>query len=378
MPQDASRKLLFSHPRMVEDLLTGFVARPWSDALDFATLENRPAAFVSDGLRQRYGDLLWRLRCGETWLYVPLEFQSTVDRSMAARLLTYTGLLYQDLFRRGALGPDGKLPPVLPVVFYNGRRSRWTAPLGVTGTVSSVVGALARYQPSLRYFLLDVGRYGVDDLPRGNLVSALILLENSRSLAELERGLDRLAVWVRGPGERELKRAFGGWIRQVLLRGRFPETALERAAELEEERTMLEEQVEEWTRQWFEDGREEGRKQGRAEERALFLRHLTARKFGVDAELEKERTMLEEQVEEWTRQWFEDGRKQGRAEERALLLHRLTARKFGAETAERLSGVLNGLADPERLAEVGEWIIECETSAELLGRAGSIDQTSDD
>ena len=377
MPQDASRKLLFSHPRMVEDLLTGFVAKRWSNALDFATLESRPAAFVSDGLRQRYGDLLWRLRCGETWLYVPLEFQSTVDRSMAVRLLTYTGLLYQDLFRRGALGPDGKLPPVLPVVFYNGRRSRWTAPLDVTDTVSSVVGALARYQPSLRYFLLDVGRYGVDDLPRGNLVSALILLENSRSLAELERGLDRLAVWVRGSGERELKRAFGGWIRQVLLRGRFPETALERAAELEEERTMLEEQVEEWTRQWFEDGR----KQGRAEERAL-LHRLTARKFGADVELAEEGTMLEEQVEEWTRQWFEDGReegrKQGRAEERALLLHRLTARKFGAETADRLSGVLNGLADPERLAEVGEWIIECETSAELLGRAGSIDQASDD
>ena len=328
MPQDASRKLLFSHPRMVEDLLGGFVARPWSDALDFATLENRPAAFVSDGLRQRYGDSLWRLRCGGTWLYVPLEFQSTVDRSMAVRLLTYTGLLYQDLLRLGEVDPDGKLPPVLPVVLYNGRRSRWTVPLDVMGTVSSGVEALTWYQPSLRYFLLDVGRYGVDDLPHGNLVSALILLENSHTPAELQRALDRLAALVRGPGERELKRAFGEWIRRVLLRGRFPEATLERAAELEEERTMLEEQVEEWTRQWFEEGREEGRKQGRAEERAL--------------------------------------------------LRRLTARKFGAGTAERLSGVLNGLADPERLAEVGEWIIECETSAELLGRAGSIDQASDD
>ena len=244
------------------------------------------------------------------------------------RLPTCAGLLYQDLFRRAELGPDGKLPPVLPVVFYNGRRSRWTAPLDVTDTLSSVAEALARYQPSQRYFLLDVGRYGADDLPRGNLVSALILLENSRTPGELERALDRLVAWVRGPGERELKRTFGGWIRQVLLRGQFPEAVLERVAELEEERTMLEEQVQEWTRQWFEEGREEGREQGRAEERALLCR--------------------------------------------------LTARKFDADTAERLSGVLNGLADPERLAEVGEWIIECETSAELLGRAGGIDQASDD
>ena len=90
---------------------------------------------------------------------------------------------------------------------------------------------------------------------------------------------------------------------------------------------MLEEQVREWTQQWYEEGREEGRQEGR-----------------------------------------ERGIEQGRAEERALLC-RMTARKFGAATAERLSGVLNGLADPERLAEVGEWIIECETGADLLDRA---------
>ena len=62
--------------------------------------------------------------------------------------------------------------------------------------------------------------------------------------------------------------------------------------------------------------------------------------------------MLEEQVQEWTRQWVEEGREQGRAEERVLLC-RLTARKFDADTAGRLSGVLNGLADPERLASDG-------------------------
>ena len=329
MPQDASGKLLFSHPRMVEDLLRGFVTGPWSDVLDFATLENRSAAFVSDDLRRRHGDLLWRLRCGETWLYVPLEFQSTVDRSMAVRLLTYTGLLYQDLLRRGELNPDGKLPPVLPVVFYNGRRSRWTAAREVSEMCSPVrAEALGWYQPSQRYFVLDAGRYGADDLPRGNLVSALILLENSHTPAELERALDALLAWVPGPGEHGLKRAFGEWIRQVLLRGRFPEATLERTAELEEVRTMLAEQVQEWTRQWFEEGREQG---------------------------------------------LEHGISQG---QRALL-RRQAAWKFDAEAAERLSELLNGLSNPERLAEIGEWIIECETGAELLERAGRAGHVTD-
>ena len=41
-----------------------------------------------------------------------------------------------------------------------------------------------------------------------------------------------LLGWVRGPGERDLKRAFGAWIRRVLLANRFPGVVLGREAEL--------------------------------------------------------------------------------------------------------------------------------------------------
>ena len=99
--------------------------------------------------------------------------------------------------------------------------------------------------------------------------------------------------------------------------------------------------------------------------------------------------MLAESVKEWTEQWFREGQEQGleqglergreqglergRAEERALLC-RQASRKFGAETAERLSGLLARLTDPERLAEVGDWIIECGTGADLLDRAERLDR----
>ena len=78
MPYDPARKLLSAHPRMAEDLLRGFVAKRWSHALDFRTLELRPAASVSDDLRRREGDLLWRVRLGGTWL--------SVNRSMPQRV----------------------------------------------------------------------------------------------------------------------------------------------------------------------------------------------------------------------------------------------------------------------------------------------------
>ena len=234
---DAAYKELFSHPRMVEDLLRGIVAPEWSDAVDFTTLEKLPAEYVSDDLRRRQGDLLWRVRFRERWLYVLvlLEFQSTVDPYMALRLLVYTGLLYQDLIRRGAQEQDDKLPPVLPIVFYNGR-SRWTAAREVSDLIAPVSEALARYQPSQCYVLVDVGNYRDKDLPQRNLVSALIALENSRSASDLGRAVDALSDWLQGPGSQELKRSFGEWIRLVLVPGRFSPAELPSMPPLEEVR----------------------------------------------------------------------------------------------------------------------------------------------
>jgi hypothetical protein len=45
---------------------------------------------------------------------------------MAVRMMVYVGLLYQDLIRRGEILPDKHLPPVLPIVLYNGD-CKWTA-----------------------------------------------------------------------------------------------------------------------------------------------------------------------------------------------------------------------------------------------------------
>ena len=91
---------------------------------------------------------------------VLLECQSTVDRTMAVRMLAYTALLHQDLLRAA---PAGALPPVLPIVLYHGRK-RWSAPEEMAGLAAPCGEHRAPYQPAQRYFLLDVGRY-TDPLP---------------------------------------------------------------------------------------------------------------------------------------------------------------------------------------------------------------------
>ena len=59
------------------------------------------------------------------------------------------------------------------------------------------------------------------------------------------------------------------------------------------------------------------------------------------------------------------GRADGVARQRAML-RRLAERKFGADTAAELERRLANIADPDALALVGEYIIDCDTGADLL------------
>ena len=220
--------------------------------------------------------------------------------------------------------------PLLPVVLYNGRRP-WTAPVEMTDLVTAGSDLLAPYQPSQRYYLLDGARVADADLPADNLVSALIALEKTRDAAGLREVLRALGDLLRAQGDDHLTQAFVTWLRQGLrFAGPLPSGEGDALTRLQETQTMLEENVREWTRELLEQGRAQGIEQGIEQGRA-------------------------------------QGIEQGRHEERALLC-RLAARKFDAGAAEGLAAALAGVTDPDRLARVGDWIIECATASELLAR----------
>ena len=123
---DPAYKRLFSCPRMVRDLLTGFAACGWSAELDLGSLTPFSATYVTDDLRQRQRDLVWRLRFkDERWLYVVLllEFQSAVDRSMVVLMFAYRRWCPRlEAIAESVLHERSVLLAGPPVVVYNGQR----------------------------------------------------------------------------------------------------------------------------------------------------------------------------------------------------------------------------------------------------------------
>lgn len=325
---DLSYRSLFSHPRLVEELVRGFVKEPWVDQLDFTTLQRVNASFVAPKqLKSRDGDLLWKLRRRDgspVFVFLFIEHQSRVDRFMAVRLMVYIALLYDYLVREGELTPDGKLPLVIPLVLYNGE-ARWSAPQELSELIELVDEAAQIYVPRLRYLVIDEGRYPLNELARQQSVAAqLFWLEKSRSRQALSRGTGRLVPLLSGPEDGPLRQGVLVWIEQVLMPRRRRRQPIPEAVGLEEFRVMLEQRVEEWNRELREEGRLLGLKEGRKE-----------------------------------------GIQEGRQEGEATLLLRQLERKFGrvdSKTRKRIQG-----ADAERLLDWGERVLTAERLEDVFG-----------
>ena len=337
---DETYKKLFAFPRMVEDLLRGFVAGPRADDIDFSTLQKLSSEYVSDELLKRHGDAVWRVRLRGRWLYlvVLLEFQSRDEPRMALRILTYTGLLYEELVRNGAVAAGEPLPAVLPVVLYNGARP-WRSPREMRELIAAVGPDLAPCQPAQRYHVVDERHLAEDDLPSGNLVTSVVQLEQSGSNEDLVRVVDALRAKLSDPRDAALRRVFLDWVRQLAERLAPAGAELPPVQTLEELKMTLVERVAEWPKQWLQEGIEQGVKQG---------------------------------IEQGVKQGLE----QGLAHERALL-RRLAALRFGAETALRVARAVERIGDPEGLAAAGDWIVRAADGDELVARVTQLAEGRD-
>jgi len=273
---DNGYKLLFAYPRLVEDLLRGYVQEAWVEQLDLSTLERVSGSFVSDDLRERHNDLLWRAlwkpENGEPCpVYILLEFQSQPHPYMPVRILAYEVMLLQELIRRNKLAPGGALPPVIGIAVYRGK-PRWRTPVELAKLFPPVSGGLGRYLPRFEHILLDERRLGSADLESSrNLAAVVFRLETVTSPEEALQLWLLLHDWL-PRSEAELRRTFTIWMLRVVHRS-FPGVTISGVADLEDF-PMFEENMKAWRRRMEADARREGRKEGKDEGRIEGMREV--------------------------------------------------------------------------------------------------------
>jgi prophage antirepressor-like protein len=274
---DLSYRLFFAHRRMIQDLLREIVGERWVERIDLGSGERVDASFISPKHENRESDIIWKFRRNDgaqpVYVYILLEFQSRPDPSMPIRLMGYESLFYQSLMASLPAAGWRKLPPVIPVVVYNGLE-----PWNVATDLGSLIGELDPsaeiYRPQLRYRLVDESTFDGGDLAALNSpVADLFRIEKSDEWLEVRESVRRLRQSL-PPAEADLRQAFETWLKKVVMpRLGLSQEEVSAAATLEEVDTMLAEKIDRWNQELREKSLQEGE--------ARIVLQLLRLKFGV-------------------------------------------------------------------------------------------------
>ena len=131
---DSGYKKLFSNRTIFRQLLETFVNQEWVHSLDFDNCESLDKSFISEHYKETESDLIYKIQFHdrEVYIYILIEFQSTVEPFMALRVLNYITNFYMDFLVNNR--NVNKLPAVFPIVLYNGS-APWTAPVNLSALI---------------------------------------------------------------------------------------------------------------------------------------------------------------------------------------------------------------------------------------------------
>ena len=268
-PHDTGYRELFSHPEFVQQLLEGFAPAEVVEMMDFSTLTNHSGHYITPLFEEKIEDVVWSLEVQwrgvrrRVFVYLLLEFQSRVDARMSIRMLHYVACFYDHLLKTGVTTLRRGLPPILPIVLYNGS-ARWSAATDIRALIRPKLPAFwESYQPHLRYYLIDEGAYGPEQLAAiGSPLSGVFGIETASDHRALQAAVERLAASLRrDPNKERLDRLITRWLKRHLQR-LGAEVDLERIHSLVEDQSMLAENLEHWARREREAGRLEGEQIG--------------------------------------------------------------------------------------------------------------------
>ncbi len=290
--QDSGYKLLFSHPAMFRDFLKMISLSCFgsmrSDSSVMFPVQKISGEWIDERrLINRGNDIAWL--CGEirgtqeSKFIVLTEFQTSPDPIMSLRLATYSCLLYEDIYRNSK-PRTGKMPKVLPVVIYNGRR-KWREPLSIQTLIEREPIEIKGFQLKYKIRVIDQLHMPDDQIPDpDNLMGLLIRIERSNNIQSAVTWIRNLDSRLKEMREFQLQRSVVSWLTESFLPTRIPDISLRELQTIEEITMSMENNTMSWTSYYIAEGRKkgfkEGRKEGRREWATMMLTKQLSRRFG--------------------------------------------------------------------------------------------------
>ena len=145
---DNAYKYLFKNKRIFYQLITSFVKEDFVKEITLENIELVDKSFVSEEFLARESDVIYKinLKTRQVYIFILLEFQSTVDKTIPVRMFSYLFQFY-DLLQRDS--QKGKLPSIFPLLLYSGLED-WTIPTNIKDLIDHQIPE--KYIPNFEYY----------------------------------------------------------------------------------------------------------------------------------------------------------------------------------------------------------------------------------
>ncbi|KKI44067.1 Rpn family recombination-promoting nuclease/putative transposase [Hafnia alvei] len=189
-PHDATFRQFLTQPEIARDFMEIHLPAELRAICDLSTLKLESGSFVEDDLRQYFSDVLYSVETieGTGYVHVLIEHQSSPDIHMAFRMTRYAIAAMQRHLDAG----HKKLPLVIPILFYVGKRSpypyttRWLDEFDDPELAANVYGGA--------YPLVDVTVIPDDEIMDHRSMAALTLLQKHIHQRDIATLTDRLVT----------------------------------------------------------------------------------------------------------------------------------------------------------------------------------------
>ena len=194
-PHDATFRQFLTQPDTARDFMNIHLPAELLAICDLSTLKLESGSFVEDDLRQYFSDVLYSLKttAGDGYVHVLIEHQSSPDKHMAFRLIRYAVAAMQRHLDAG----HKKLPLVIPVLFYAGKRSPY--PYSTRWLDEFDEPQLARQLYTEAFPLVDITIVPDDEIMQHRRIALLELIQKHIRDRDLIGMVDRITtLLVRG------------------------------------------------------------------------------------------------------------------------------------------------------------------------------------
>lgn len=156
-------KEILSDIHLAKEWLDFFLPREIRELIELETLSYNKASFITDSLREIFSDMVFSCQFKKDGIHSPLtislilEHKSRLGMIPHVQLLNYLAGAYHIQSKK-----KGKLQPVIPIVFYHGKRKY--SKKKMLSYFSEAPSGTIKYLPLFEYFLIDMASYSDEKL----------------------------------------------------------------------------------------------------------------------------------------------------------------------------------------------------------------------